>query len=211
VRGQAGAVGGDKFERALVALCFERGFRDLELADLLERAELDEAAFHTHYVDLEDCACQLFESLSEEFVGMVGAAISGRTGWRNQIRAAAYAMLRFWLSDLQRARFIMVEAVTAGERARLIRDQTMNAMVELIDLGRQELDEPSSLSRETAVAIAGTVHNRMERLVATGEPAAFKSMVPQLMYAVVLPYLGEEAALQELRIPPPRWVEEEEG
>ncbi len=43
----------------------------------------------------------------------------------------------------------------------------------------------------------------MHVAVAAGELATIDRLVPELMYNAVLPYLGSEAALEELSIRPP--------
>jgi hypothetical protein len=151
----------------------------------------------------EDCACELLIALRDDFVREVSAAALQHRSWRDLIRAAAYSILDYFLADEARARFMLIEVARVGERAVLIRDQGMEAMISLIDLGRAELDDPDSIGLATG-AIAGAVFDRMRQIVTAGsDPDVARRMVPEMLYAVVLPYLGEEAALEELRISAP--------
>ncbi len=193
----------DRIGRALVELCFERGYRNTTLAMLLERAEVDRRTFERQYADLEDCFCQTLQPLAEDYLLRLGDAFATQRGWRNQLRVTAYAALRFLREDLPRARFLFVEVLYAGTRAQLIRDQGIDALTELIDRGRSELDDPDSVSRQTAVAIAGGLHEKARQAIDADDPNLWEALVPQLMYAAVLPYLGPEAALQELQMPAP--------
>jgi hypothetical protein len=43
----------------------------------------------------------------------------------------------------------------------------------------------------------------MHLALEAGELDRGEELVPQLMYTVVLPYLGTEVALEELQMPPP--------
>ena len=170
---------------------------------LLERAAVDQQAFERHFADLEDCFCELFQELSNEYLLRVGGAYAAEQGWANQLRAAAYEGLRFLREDLPRARFLFIEVLSAGTRAHLVRDQNMEALFELIDLGRAELADPDSLSRDTAVSIGGGIYERTHVAIDRDDPKVWETLVPEFMYTLVLPYLGPEAALEELSIPPP--------
>ena len=166
----------------------------------------DRDAFESNYSDLEDCFCELLQEMADEYVDWVRSAARAESGWRNEIRAAAREITRFFLSDRRRSLFMMVAMLTAGDRADVIRFQAMNEMISLIDGGRRELEDPDSLTRATAEGIAGAMYMQLQRVVATDrntqEVAA--ELLPQLMHTVVLPYCGAEAAKEELSIPVPR-------
>jgi hypothetical protein len=74
----------------------------------------------------------------------------------------------------------------------------MEAMVDLIDLGRRQMDHPSALTRVTAEAMAGALFNQMHLALGQGRLQATDELVPQFMYCTVLPYVGTEAAVDEL-------------
>ena len=187
---------------ALIDLCFERGYRQIDLPALLRRAEVDERAFHRHFADLEDCFCAVYIEARDDLFDRVRGAIAGRPTWRDRIRATAYAFLRFLREDPRVAHLSVVEVRSAGERPQLLFAQAAEFLFDLIDEGREERDGPGTISRVTAVSIGGGIFNEIFTAVAHGAPLD-EHVIPQLMYAAVLPYLGPEAALEELSIPPP--------
>jgi AcrR family transcriptional regulator len=188
---------------ALLDLCVARGFADLHLEDLLERAGVDSAAFHCHYADLDACFAAVLGQAYAEFFERAQAAVAGEIGWRDRMRATAYALLRFLREDERVARLAAVEAQHGGEAALRLFVQTFNRLVDLIDEGSAEARGPDSPSRATAVGIGGVVFARIQEAVAEGELGLGEEEIPQLMYAAVFPYFGAEAADEELRIPPP--------
>lgn len=192
-----------RLREALLDLCQERGYPDLTLDDLLARSGLDEEAFHRHFEDLEDCFCGVLSETYGEFFEYAQAAVAGVSGWRDRIRATAYAMLRFLSRDERVARLGAVEASRAGARAEQLFLDTFNRLIDLIDEGRSETDDPDALSRATALGVGGTIFARVQEAVAEGELNLGEEELPQLMYAAVLPYLGAAAAEEELHIPPP--------
>jgi AcrR family transcriptional regulator len=192
-----------RLREALLDLCVERGYPDLTLDDLLERAGVDEAAFHRRYADLDACFAAVLGQVYSEFFARALEAVAGQVGWRDRMRATGYALLRFLRSDERVARLAAVEAQHAGEGAQRLFLETFNRLVDLIDEGSAEASGPDSPSRATALGVGGVLFARIQEAVAEGELGLGEEEIPQLMYGAVFPYLGAEAADEELRIPPP--------
>jgi AcrR family transcriptional regulator len=192
-----------RLREALLDLCVERGYADLRLEDVLERAEVDPAAFHRRYADLDACFAAVLAQAYGEFFELAQEAVAGESGWRDRMRATAYALLRFLRSDERVARLAAVEAQHGGERALQLFVETFNRLVDLIDEGSAEAGGPDSPSRATAVGVGGVVFARIQEAIAEGELGLGEEEIPQLMYAAVFPYVGAEAADEELRVPPP--------
>lgn len=152
----------------------------------------------------EDRFCRTVHAATEELLQRVAIAFSTEEAWRDRLRAVAYEMLRFLCEDEDRARMMTVDVLYAGERAQLVREQGMQALIELIDQGRQEMPDPDSMTRATAEGIGGAIYHRMHVAIAAGRFDALEPMVPELMYNAVLPYMGTAAAHEELGLPPPR-------
>ena len=192
-----------RLREALLDLCTERGYEKLELEDLLERAGTDEAAFHRHYADLDACFTGVLREIYDEFFARAQEAVAGQSGWRDRMRATAYALLRFLRGDERVARLAAVEVQYAGKGAQQLFLETFNRLVNLLDEGSSEADGPDSPSLATAIGVGGVVFARIQEAVAKGELGLGEEEIPELMYAAVFPYLGAEAAEEELRAPPP--------
>jgi AcrR family transcriptional regulator len=192
-----------RLREALLDLCTERGYKKLKLKHLLERAEMDEATFHRHYGDLDACFASVLGEVYDEFFARAQEAVAGQSGWRDRMRATAYALLRFLRQDERVARFAAVEVSYAGEEAQRLFLETFNRLVNLLNEGSSEAEGPDSPGLATAIGIGGVVFARIQEAVAQGELGLGEEEIPELMYAAVLPYLGAEAAEEELHIPPP--------
>ncbi len=132
-------------------------------------------------------------------------ALEDAVGWRQRLRAVAYAFHRWLVADPARAHLMVTEVRNAGPRVQDIQWRGIRQMIDLLDEGRLATPDPDRITRATAEALAGGILNRLYAAVADGELLPEADLVPELMYAVVLPYLGPEAAAEELEIaPPPR-------
>jgi AcrR family transcriptional regulator len=184
---------------ALVGAVAARGYANTTLEMVLERAGVDRAAFHAHYRDLDACFTEVWERIAREFREAATAAYAAADSWRDGIAAVAWRFCRFLQEDHPRARFFMVELEFAGERVQAGRDVITDGYVDLVHLGRSVRPEGEALPRATAEGIIGAIWKGAARAVQADNFAYLPSVVPQTMYLTVLPYLGPEAAQQELR------------
>jgi AcrR family transcriptional regulator len=200
-------VSGDEEEsrlrEALLDLCAERGYKKLKLKDLLERTEISKDEFRRHYPDLDALFAAVLGEIYDEFFSRAQAAVEGLVGWRDRMRATAYALLRFLRADERVARLAAVEVQWAGKDSQRLFQQTFNRLVELIDEGSEEAGGPNSPGLATAIGVGGVVFARVQEAISKGELDLGEDEIPELMYGAVFPYLGAEAAEEELRIPPP--------
>ena len=130
------------------------------------------------------------------------AAAAAEPTWRDGLRAALYAIADFVEADERRTRLMLVEARTAGDRAIGLIQEGYDRFFDLIDRGREERPGAGSLTRASAEAIGGTIFLQMYAAQGTGVAGLARAAVPRMMYTAVLPYLGQQAAEEELRRPP---------
>lgn len=193
---------------AMIELVGARGFRQTSLEMVLDAASVGEETFRNHFADMEDCFVSVWDELNLEHARLATAAYEGNPGWRDRIRAMAELTLGFLQADANRTRFLVVEVLNAGEIAQAHRDLVIAGQAALLDEGRQELDDPEAVPRSVAEHLAGAINEMLVRKTVNGEIFNGGRVLRELMYMAVRPYLGHEAALEELRIPQPERGEE---
>jgi hypothetical protein len=176
----------------------------IEVASLCARAGVSEDGFRRVFDHWQDCFCSVLEAETVELLRRSWLSFSGLAGWANQLRAVAHTMLEFLQEDDRRARLMLVDAHRGGERGNLIRDQGMQALFAFIDLGREEMDDPESLTRTTAEAIGSSIYLQIRTRIEDAGPQSLPDLLPEMMYFAVLPYLGVDAAEAELEVTAPR-------
>jgi AcrR family transcriptional regulator len=186
---------------ALLELVGDRGYSDLAPADLQHRAGVDQSAFQRHFADLEDCFAAVWDEVDRELDDLVFPAFCAPSAWRDRMRAALDAGLRFLASDDAKARLYVSEAVFAGEALHRRRQVAMRRLTTVIDLGRGEAPDPERVPRQLADALAGALWHHANHLIRGGKSAALPATLPELLYLIFLPYLGVDAAREEMRRP----------
>ncbi|HET7054126.1 MAG TPA: TetR/AcrR family transcriptional regulator [Solirubrobacterales bacterium] len=182
---------------ALIEIAAERGYGETTIELVLERAELDRPAFDRHFRGKYDCFLSAWQELNEECLKTMVRAYESREEWPDRLRAVAYEVIEGLSHDPSRASF-GVEVLAAGDAARARRDMTMRVIASLIDAGRQEMEDPEAVPHTTAEALAGSAYGQIYSRVVRGAVEELPDLVPQLMSAAVMPYLGMEAAMAEL-------------
>lgn len=194
----------DRICRALVDLVLERGYEQTGIDALVARAGVEREEFDRLFSSREDCFMQTYQAYFVDVLEpKVYAAYEAHDNWRDSLRAAAYQAARFVRDHPRAARFGSIEMMQVGPLAQAHREAQLHRMVDLIDAGRQELDDPDSVGRAAAEATFGSIYAISLRRIEAGETDDVDSFVPELMYVAVRPYLGHEIAQEELSIPPP--------
>ena len=186
-----------RIEDALVAAVAERGHDGVRLEDVLASAGVGQKAFERRFVDLDRCFTEVWESRTGEFLEATGDAYAAAGGWREGLRAAAWAYCRFLQEDHDRARFL-IDVAFANPLVQARRDFVMSGYAELVHLGRHERPQAASVRRPVAEAVVGAIWEWVAGSVRSGGFDQLPGEVPQMMYLTVLPYLGVEAAREEL-------------
>ncbi|MGH2976417.1 MAG: TetR/AcrR family transcriptional regulator [Solirubrobacterales bacterium] len=182
---------------ALIEIAAERGYAETTIELILVRAGVDRPAFDRHFRGKYDCFLSTWQEINEACMREMLEAYNSQDEWPDRLRAVACEIVDSLRNDPARAAFA-VEVLSAGDAARARRDMTMRVIASLIDAGRNEMDDPESVPHTTAEALAGSAYGQVYAKVVKGQADELPALVPQLMSAAVLPYLGIEAGLAEL-------------
>jgi AcrR family transcriptional regulator/DNA-binding MarR family transcriptional regulator len=189
---------------AMAEVASERGAGAASVAHIVSRAGVSRRTFYDLFQDREDCFLATFDEALAQAATTVLPAYREQNRWRERSRAALLALLVFFEEQPALARLCVVEALAAGPRALERRADVVNLLVRVVDEGRSErparVPEPPPLAAEGAVgAVLSVIHRRL--VLGGHEPLT--GLLGELMSAIVLPYLGVQAAQKELHKPAP--------
>jgi AcrR family transcriptional regulator len=187
----------ERIVEALIEIAAERGYAETTIELITERADVDRPAFDRHFRGKYDCFLSAWQEMNESCMREMLEAYNSQEDWPDRLRAVACEIVEGLRSDPSRACFA-VEVLAAGDAARARRDMTMRVIASLIDAGRNEMDDPEAVPHTTAEALAGSAYGQVYAKVVGGSTEELPELVPQLMSAAVMPYLGIEAGLAEL-------------
>jgi len=199
-----GAPVSERIATAVIELVGSGGYESVTVAAICGGAGIDRATFESSYDGKEDCFLRVHGAIADELCLRVNAAFAAPSSWLDRIWAAGWAAFGFLHEDPLRARFLLVEVNGAGSRAQSRRDRIIEGLAELIDGGRNELEEPGSVSRCTAEMVAGAIYGTVLARVQGGAAERREHFLPELVYMATMPYLGARAAEDALLVQPLR-------
>lgn len=186
-------------ERLIVAMlnaAAELGYLETNVQDVIDRAGVSRPTFYEHFSNKEDCFLAAFDSSAERLRKMVDAAArKGGDVWRDRVRFGLEAVLRFAGDEPDTARTMIVEARAASAAAVRRRVELMDEFAGCLQSQADRLlPAAPQLGGMTASGIVGGVESLLYSRLCRQEHDQFESLLPSLMYFVVLPYEGHQAA-----------------
>jgi AcrR family transcriptional regulator len=196
------AVQRERLIAAMLRAAAELGYRALNVQDVIERAGVSRPTFYEHFANKEACFLAAFDITATRLRERVAAA-AGKAGdnLRDRLRFGLETILHFAATDPDAAQTLIVEARAASPAAAMHRNDLLDHFAGCIDTQVRELcpDAPS-YSAITAAGIVGGVEALLYSRLCKGELDDLDSLLPSMMYFLVLPFEGHEAASEELAV-----------
>jgi AcrR family transcriptional regulator len=192
-------------ERLIVAMlnaAADLGYLETNVQDVIDRAGVSRPTFYEHFSNKEDCFLAAFDTSAERLRKTVHtAARNGGDIWRDRVRSGLQALLRFASHEPDTARTMVVEARAASAAAVRRRVELLDDFAQCLDSQARELlpnHRPNTAL--TASGIVGGVESLLYSRLCKQEYDQLESLLPSLMYFVVLPYEGHEAAAEAFAV-----------
>jgi AcrR family transcriptional regulator len=183
---------------AIVAAVNEHGYVGTTIVDVAARAGVSRATFYELFADKETGFLAAYDWLIARLVAYVTPAWDETLPWTDRVRHTLAALLTAIAYRPEGTRMATIEALAAGPAAHERYRATVRGFVPFVDQGRDETpfgaDLPPNLGRIVVGGVAATIFEQ----VAAGHVSELKRLLPELVYLVVMPYLGHERGLEEM-------------
>jgi AcrR family transcriptional regulator len=199
------AVQRERLIAAMLRAASELGYREVNVQDVIERAGVSRPTFYEHFANKEACFLAAFDATAARLRDRVGAAADkGEDNLRDRLRFGLETLLHFTATEPEAARTLIVEARAASVDAVMRRDDLLDHFAACIDdQVREHLPGAAAHSPITAAGIVGGVEALLYARLNKGEVDDLDSLLPSMMYFLVLPFEGHEAASEELAVAAP--------
>lgn len=186
---------------AMLELSGEIGYNRATVRRVLERSGGHLGQFYLRFRNREDCFAAAHEAEVERLYSALVAAGHEQPSWREGLRAALSELFGFAVERPQIARAILSEVYVAGGAAQVKHEEVLERLASAIDGACRETESRHSPPPLTAPFMVGAIERSVRARLAAGDPERLWAALPELMHLMVAPYLGEEAAREELRRP----------
>jgi AcrR family transcriptional regulator len=181
---------------AMVEAVAEDGYAAVTLEEVAGRADVPLTVLVEHFGDKADCYDDAFDLVA----GRIAAQIAEHASpgdWPDQIRAAVDAVTDLFIAEPGLARMALVEVAAVGPRAMVRYREALERLHPPLERGRQYAARGSELpdgipTMALGSAITILVEEASEQQLDSGR------LKRELLFALLLPYLGPEEAASEV-------------
>jgi AcrR family transcriptional regulator len=185
-------------ERILAAVadvCSAAGYVAMSVEDIVVTSGVSRRTFYDNFRGKEDVYLAAFDEVSKQLLTRVYAAYEGADGLVAKVRDSLAAFLTFIADEPTFADMCIVEVMAAGSNAIERRNRTMAAFAELIEqAAAAELPKSKLPPALTAETLVGGIYEVVYSRVLQGRGDELPALLPDLLFSLLLPYVGRETA-----------------
>jgi len=183
---------------AMIRVVGREGYKETSVADVIEEAGVSRTTFYKHFEDKHECFLAAYEVLVEQVFAEVITNCNGSQSWLQRMEKGLETIVKLFALDPELARTAVVEVAAAGADARQMHWDAVARFTQYLDDGRELSDGrelPENISLMSAGAVSGLIFDEL----LAGRAAQLPAMLPDLLFAMLVPYIGPSAAAEEMR------------
>jgi AcrR family transcriptional regulator len=183
---------------AMVRVVGRKGYKATSVADVIGEADVSRTTFYKHFEDKHECFLTAYDLVVERVIDEVIASCDGEQAWLERMRIGLTTIVDMFALDPELARTAIVEVAAAGADARQRHWDAISRFTEFLAEGEDLADEPG-LPENIGLMAAGAVSGLIFDELLTGRAERLPELLPDLLFALLVPYIGPGAATEEMR------------
>jgi AcrR family transcriptional regulator len=172
----------------------ERGYADLAVQDLVDRAGVSRRTFYQLFEDKLDCVFAAHNAAFSRLNSLIVDACAAESAWPDGVVAAVREALEYAAASPDEARLILISSHTSSEPALARRGRAAHEqLAALLRSGRQRAKGGPAPPAATEEAIIGAAMSLVGNCL-LDEPERLPDLAPELVQIILTPYLGDGEA-----------------
>jgi AcrR family transcriptional regulator len=188
----------ERLLEAAIRIVAEKGYGKTTVADLTREAGISRTTFYAMFEDKEGCFLVAYDSLTDGLVRRVTVAYEAEERWPDRARAGLAALLEALAEEPEIARLALVDVGAAGPAAQRRYRAALQRLTPLFEEGRDFAPGGRGLPANTSRMAIGAVSGLIADELAEGREGYLPSLLSDLLFATLVPYIGPAAAAREV-------------
>jgi len=188
----------DRILTATIRVVGRKGYDATAVADVIEEAGTSRTTFYKHFEDKHDCFLAAYDAMVERVFATVVAECEGEQPWLPRVRKGLATLVEIFSREPELARAALVEVAAAGAEARQRHWDAVARLTAYLDTGRR-LDGGEELPEHISTMAVGAVSGLIFDELVAGRTEQLPDLMPDLLFAMLVPYIGPTAAAEEMR------------
>jgi AcrR family transcriptional regulator len=188
----------ERLLEAAVRVVAEKGYAATTVAHLTREAGISRTTFYAMFEDKEACFLAAYDGIADALVRRIAKAYEAEERWPQRARAGLAALLEALAGEPAIARLALVDVGAAGPAAQRRYRAALQRLTPLFEEGRDFAPGgrrlPANTSRMAIGAVAGLISDEL----AAGRAEHLPSLLSDLLFATLVPYIGPAAAAREV-------------
>lgn len=183
---------------AMVRVVGRKGYKATSVADVIAEADVSRTTFYKHFEDKQECFLAAYDLVTERVLDAVIANCDAEQPWLERMRVGLATVVELFALDPELARTAIVEVAAAGADARRRHWNAVAKFTEFLADGEGvagDRELPENIALMAAGAVSGLIFDEL----LTGRAERLPELLPDLLFAMLVPYIGPSAATAEMR------------
>jgi AcrR family transcriptional regulator len=191
----------ERLLEAMLRVAAAKGYEATTVDDVVEVAGVSRETFEEMFEDKATCFLEAYDAVFDVLVAHVTAAFEAAVDepWPERIAAGLRALVELLATEADIARLSMVEVTAAGDDARARYRAALARFTPFLEEGREYSNQSEELPADTARFAIGGATSMIFDEIRAGRGPELARILPDLVFAVLMPYLGPEEAEDEMR------------
>jgi AcrR family transcriptional regulator len=199
-RSEVGFDARERVLRSMVRSVAEQGYAGTGVSEVIERAGVPPAIFDRLFADKDDCVLAAYDWVVDPILEQVATAyeLGAAASWSEGVRRGLEALLGAIAEQPDTARMALVEVPPISPDAHARYRATLERLASLLRGGREYLGEDEEPPPQVELMAVGGAEVILVDEVSAGRADQLPARMPEILFAVLVPYLGPEDAAAEM-------------
>jgi AcrR family transcriptional regulator len=189
----------ERLLEAVASVTARLGYADTTVRDIHTAAGVSRKTFYAHFDNKEDVFLAAYDEVSTMLLAHVEAELGPARTFEEGVTGCLRAFLEFIANEPTFAQMCIVEVLSAGPDLLERRNKTMRAFAELVERGAALGVPGATPPTLTAQTIVGGIYEVVYSRLVENRVSELPELLPDLAFAVMLPYAGATRARKALQ------------
>lgn len=176
----------------------EKGYAAMSVEDVITAAGVSRRTFYDHFKSKEEAYLAGFDAISQEMFAEVTGAAKAQPDFVSGVIEGIRKFLEMVSERPLQANMCIVEVLAAGPNALERRNEMVRSLASLFREGMSTVPGNFNPPESTAEMIMGGIYEVVYARLSYGQAAELPGMLPDIVYAALLPYIGRQSASEAI-------------